>query len=107
GFFCGGFDVVDGDGGEPEGWGAGHGVFHHAATGAFGWFEGGVGHAAAHVGVGDLPVEEGGVEGLCFGGIGSVEFHMTERVGHDVSFSVRWVVLGPSVRGGLYWKRLT
>ena len=91
GLFGGGFDVVDEHVREPQGGGVGHGVFHHAATRAVFWFEGGVDHAAAHVGVGDLPVEEGGVEGFGFDGIGGVEFHVTERVGHDLSFWVGWV----------------
>src|ERR1700733_9394793 len=67
-FFVGGVDVVDEDVREPGGGGAGNGVLHHAAAGGvFGGLEGGVDHAAAHVVVGGLPVEEGSVEGFGFG----------------------------------------
>ena len=84
----GGGDVVDEDVGEPGGGGSGDWVLHHAAAGTAFGFEGGVDHAAAHVGVGEFPVEEGGVEGFGFGNVGGGEFNVTEGVVHGGSFKL-------------------
>jgi hypothetical protein len=85
--FCGGGgDVVDEDIGEPCGGRSGDRVLHHAAAGAAFGFESGVDHAATHVGVGELPVEERGVKGLCFGYVGGGEFDVTEGIIHGGSF---------------------
>ena len=64
-FGCGGVDVVDADVGEPAGFGVGHG--DHAAAGSGVGFEGAVDYAAAHIVVGEGPVEELSVELLGFG----------------------------------------
>ncbi len=71
GGFCGcGRDIVNQNVREPGGRSAGDGVLHHASAGSAFSLEGGVDHAATHVLVGELPVEEGGVEGFGFGDIG-------------------------------------
>jgi hypothetical protein len=74
-------DVVDTNVGEPAGGGAGHG--EHSAAGAVVGFEHAVDHAAAHVVVGDRPVEELGVEVLGFGEVGGGELEVYERVCHE------------------------
>jgi len=105
-FFVGDVDIIDEDVGEPGGGGSGDGMLHHAAARAvIGGPEGGVDHAAAHVVVGGLPVEEGGVEGFCFGDVGGGEFDVTEGISHAVSFVCGVVVRGPCVRCGFTWNR--
>jgi hypothetical protein len=108
GFFVGGVDVVDEDIGEPGRGGTGDGVLHHAAAGAVaGGLEGGVGHAAAHVHVGEFPVEEAGVEGFCFADVGGGEFDVTEGICHGgESFGLKWWFGALVHEGGFYCEKI-
>ena len=95
GFFGGGVDVVDAYVGEPHGGGSGHG--EDAAAGTARGLEGGVDHAA-HVVIGEFPVEEAGVEGLGFGYVGGGEFQVNERVSHGCPF-LGWILTGFDLQG--------
>jgi hypothetical protein len=108
GFFVGGVDVVDENIGEPGRGGAGNRMLHHAAAGAVsGGFEGGVGHTAAHVHVVELPVEEAGVEGFCFGDVGGGEFDVTEGICHSgESFELKWWFGALVHEGGFYLEKI-
>ena len=79
-----GFDVIDADVGQPHGWRAGHGMFHHTADGIVAVFDEGVVHAHAW-NVFELPIEEFGVEGFGVWDVGGVELRVDEWVCHDLS----------------------
>src|SRR6516225_8789807 len=78
-------DVVDQRIGQPGRWRARYGVLHHAPAGALTHIDHRVVHAATHIHVLQLPIEQRGVKGLGLVEVGAGEFDMHERIGHDCS----------------------